>query len=98
MTTTGIGREQLRQVSSLHHRSLRGWSRDTGPRNRWRVLAPTIGLGAAALMLRLVEAASGPTDWDGAQYVLGVWHFDVAYGTPSPPATGSMSRSGTPFT
>jgi hypothetical protein len=49
------------------------------------VLAPAIGLGAAALMLRLVEAASGPTDWDGAQYVLGARHFDVAYGTPSPP-------------
>jgi hypothetical protein len=49
------------------------------------VLAPAIGLGAAALVLRLVEAASGPTDWDGAQYVLGARRFDVAHGTPSPP-------------
>lgn len=49
------------------------------------VLAVAVGIGAATLVLRLVEGASGPTDWGGAQYVLGSYHFDVTHGAPSPP-------------
>jgi hypothetical protein len=49
------------------------------------VLVPATGIGVAALVLRLVEAASGPSDWDGAQYVLGARRFDVAHGAPSAP-------------
>jgi len=49
------------------------------------VLALTLGIGAATLVLRLVEGASGPTDWGAAQFVLGSFHFDVTHGAPSPP-------------
>ncbi len=36
-------------------------------------------------MLRLVTAASGPTDWDSAQYASALRHFDVRHGQPQPP-------------
>jgi hypothetical protein len=85
VSSARIGREQLRQVSDLHRRSLQGWSRHTETRDRWRVLLPALGIGAATLALRLLERASGPTDWGGAQYVLGSRHFDVTHGAPSPP-------------
>jgi hypothetical protein len=80
-----VGHEQLRQVSALHRRSLPGWSRGEDAWNRSTLLALAIGTGVAALVLRLVEAAAGPTDWSGAQYVLGSRHFDVTGGAPSPP-------------
>jgi hypothetical protein len=42
-------------------------------------------VAAAALVLRLVTAATGPTDWDSAQYAAAVNHFDVTHGRPQPP-------------
>ena len=42
-------------------------------------------MAAAALVLRLVTAAKGPTDWDSAQYASAVNHFDVTHGQPQPP-------------
>lgn len=41
--------------------------------------------GVAALVLRLLTAANGPTDWDSAQYAAAVGHYDVAHGQPQPP-------------
>jgi len=35
--------------------------------------------------MRLVESASAPTNWTGAQFVLASQHFDVAQGSPQPP-------------
>ncbi len=40
---------------------------------------------AGTLVARLATAARGPTDWDGAQYALGVARFDVSHGRPQPP-------------
>jgi hypothetical protein len=37
------------------------------------------------LILRLLTAATGPTDWDSAQYAAAVGHFDVTHGQPQPP-------------
>jgi len=37
------------------------------------------------LVARLATAASGPTDWDSAQYASAVVRFDVAHGRPQPP-------------
>ena len=37
------------------------------------------------LVLRLLTAADGPTDWDSAQYASAVGHFDVSHGQPQPP-------------
>src|SRR5664280_1644680 len=42
-------------------------------------------VGAGTLALRLATAASGPTDWDSAQYASAVDHFDVTHGQPQPP-------------
>lgn len=42
-------------------------------------------MAAAALVVRLVTAAKGPTDWDSAQYASAVNHFDVTHGQPQPP-------------
>ncbi len=42
-------------------------------------------LGVAAFGARLAFAATGPTDWDSAQYAAAVSHFDVAHGEPQPP-------------
>jgi hypothetical protein len=42
-------------------------------------------VAAAALVLRLATAATGPTDWDSAQYASAVNHFDVTHGRPQPP-------------
>jgi hypothetical protein len=42
-----------------------------------------IALGT--LVLRLVTAANGPTDWDSAQYAAAVGHYDVTHGQPQPP-------------
>jgi hypothetical protein len=42
-------------------------------------------MGVATLVLRLLTAASGPTDWDSAQYASAVGHFDVTHGLPQPP-------------
>jgi len=53
-----------------------------------RRLVPWVGpvtLGVATLGARLAFAATGPTDWDSAQYAAAVSHFDVAHGEPQPP-------------
>jgi hypothetical protein len=51
-------------------------------------------VGLATLVLRLVTAASGPTDWDSAQYALAVGRFDVAHGLPQPPGYWLYVESG----
>ncbi|HXW38749.1 MAG TPA: hypothetical protein VEJ44_03560, partial [Acidimicrobiales bacterium] len=57
------------------------------------VAAPVL-LGAATLVLRLLTAAQGPTDWDSAQYVAGVTQFDVTHGRPHPPGYWLYVESG----
>ncbi len=42
-------------------------------------------LGIATLGARLAFAATGPTDWDSAQYAAAVSHFDISHGEPQPP-------------
>ena len=42
-------------------------------------------VGLVTLALRLLAAASGPTDWDSAQYASAVGHYDVTHGQPQPP-------------
>ncbi len=53
----------------------RGWS---------PALVPCL-VGGVALVLRLATAATGPTDWDSAQYAAAVTRFDVTHGLPQPP-------------
>ncbi len=53
-------------------------------RRPWMALLPW-AVGLATLALRLLTAASGPTDWDSAQYASAVGHFDVTHGQPQPP-------------
>ncbi|HEX3840620.1 MAG TPA: hypothetical protein VHU85_07500 [Acidimicrobiales bacterium] len=54
--------------------------------SRRRLFDPTPWLVAAAtLVLRLVTAAKGPTDWDSAQYGAAVNRYDVTHGQPQPP-------------
>ncbi len=48
----------------------------------------------ATLVLRLVTAANGPTDWDSAQYGAAVDHFDVSHGQPQPPGYWLYVQSG----
>ena len=47
-----------------------------------------------ALVLRLLTAADGPTDWDSAQYAAAVGHFDVTHGQPQPPGYWLYVMSG----
>jgi hypothetical protein len=42
-------------------------------------------IGVATLWARLATAATGPTDWDSAQYSAAVTRFDVTHGRPQPP-------------
>ena len=48
------------------------------------LLAPWV-VGLATLVARLATMATGPTDWDSAQYVAAVSRFDVDHGRPQPP-------------
>ena len=48
------------------------------------LVAPWV-VGLATLAARLATAATGPTDWDSAQYASAVTHFDVNHGRPQPP-------------
>ena len=48
------------------------------------LLAPWV-VGLATLAARLATMATGPTDWDSAQYVAAVSRFDVDHGRPQPP-------------
>ncbi|HEV3266566.1 MAG TPA: hypothetical protein VG014_13655 [Acidimicrobiales bacterium] len=68
--------------------------------SRRRLFDPTPWLvAAAALVIRLVTAAKGPTDFDSAQYASAVNHFDVTHGQPQPPGywlyveTGRLVKS-----
>ena len=60
---------------------------DQASRVRFQVLdllAPWV-VGMATLAARLATAATGPTDWDSAQYAAAVSRFDVNHGRPQPP-------------
>src|ERR1700737_822541 len=59
----------------------------------FRVGMPWI-VALATLVLRLVTAAAGPTDWDSAQYAAAVGHFDVTHGQPQPPGYWLYVQSG----
>ena len=48
------------------------------------LLAPWV-VAMATLAARLATAATGPTDWDSAQYAAAVSRFDVNHGRPQPP-------------
>jgi hypothetical protein len=68
--------------------------------SRRRLFDPAPWLvAAAALVIRLVTAAKGPTDFDSAQYASAVNHFDVTHGQPQPPGywlyveTGRLVKS-----
>jgi hypothetical protein len=68
-----------------------------GPRTHHRHPNPwvaPVAVGAGALVLRLLTAASGPTDWDSAQYVLATGRYDVAHGLPQPPGYWLYVESG----
>ncbi len=56
-------------------------------------LAPVV-VGVGSLALRLATAASGPTDWDSAQYAAATRHFDVTHGQPQPPGYWLYVESG----
>ena len=60
--------------------------------NRWAAV-PWI-VFASTLALRLLAAASGPTDWDSAQYAAAVGRFDVTHGRPQPPGYFSYVEAG----
>ena len=61
------------------------------------------GAAAVGLLCYQLAAARFPVEWDGAQLVLGLDHFDVANGTPHPPgywlyvAAGRLVRAATPL-
>jgi hypothetical protein len=65
-------------------------------------LLPWVAAAIAMLCYQLTAARS-PVEWDGAQLVLGLDHFDVANGTPHPPgywlyvAAGRLVRAVTPL-
>jgi 4-amino-4-deoxy-L-arabinose transferase-like glycosyltransferase len=52
---------------------------------RLQMAAVPVLTGVIALVLRLLTAATGPTDWDSAQYAAAVGHYDVTHGQPQPP-------------
>lgn len=81
-----LGRENLRQVSHLHRHSVRGWAPRTS-RLRSATFLISVAIGAATLVLRLLDAASAPSDTDGARLLAGSAHFDVS--RLSPAAAGS---------
>ena len=58
--------------------------RRAAARKPWGAAVPWV-IAAATLALRLLTAATGPTDWDSAQYAAAVSHFDVTHGQPQPP-------------
>lgn len=47
--------------------------------------ATATAIGVVALALRLATAADLPTEWDSAQFSLGVEHFDTSVDQPHPP-------------
>ena len=51
-------------------------------------------IAGVTLVARLATAASGPTDWDSAQYTAAVARFDVTHGRPQPPGYWLYVESG----
>ncbi len=51
-------------------------------------------IGVIAVVLRLLTAATGPTDWDSAQYALATGRYDVTHGLPQPPGYWLYVESG----
>jgi hypothetical protein len=82
-----LGREDLRQVSHLHRDSVRGWSPPSTAWLRSPTFLASVAIGIVTLVLRLAYGATGPTNNDGAQLVIGSSRFDVVHGAP--PAPGS---------
>lgn len=85
-----VGHEELLEVSRLHVRGRGGMRPGSQPVRRmvlpsFGMLGWSVGIGLATLLTRLVFAASGPTDWDAVQYVVGSSRFDVLHGAPQPP-------------
>ena len=86
MNAGTLDRENLRRVSHLHHRSLRGWA----PGRSWMgspTLAVSLLLAAATFGLRLAYAATRPTDAAGAALVRGAARFDVTRASPEAPGS-----------
>jgi hypothetical protein len=74
--------------------TVEGAPRSRTRRSPW--LAPTV-VGVATVVLRLLTAASGPTDWDSAQYALATSRYDVTHGLPQPPGYWLYVESGRVF-
>ena len=74
---------QPRRSGSPRHAPTAG----SAPATRRRALSdPTPWIiGITTFVLRMLTAATGPTDWDSSQYAAGVQHFDVTHGRPQPP-------------
>ncbi len=53
-----------------------------------------LAIAAVTLVLRLLTAAVGPTDWDSAQYASAINHYDVTQGQPQPPGYWLYVASG----
>lgn len=53
-----------------------------------------VGVAVVTLVLRLLTAARGPTDWDSAQYASAVARYDVTHGRPQPPGYWLYVMSG----
>lgn len=51
-------------------------------------------VGVATLVVRLVTAATGPTNWDSAQYAAASLRFDITHGRPQPPGYWLYAEAG----
>jgi hypothetical protein len=61
---------------------------------RVEAAAVPVLVAVGTLVVRLLTAANGPTDWDSAQYAAGVGHYDVTHGRPQPPGYWLYVSSG----
>jgi hypothetical protein len=62
-------------------------------RHRASISMPA-AVALVTLVLRLIAAANGPTDWDSAQYAAAVGHYDVTHGEPQPPGYWLFVQAG----
>jgi hypothetical protein len=83
----GLGRENLRQVSHLHRDSVRGWSPGSMSWLRSPTFLASVVIAVVTLVLRLAYAATGPTNADGAELVIGSGRFDVTHSAPRAPGS-----------